>query len=282
MTDSLISLTFDDALDEHLDNALPILNSAGLKGTFYAHLSAPSLSRRMTEWAQLAQAGHELGNHTIFHPADMRKSWVREGNALDHYTVDRIDLELQVANDWLQAVDGQKERTFAYPCSNSIVGHYGFANRLLFRLGLRNTRWPGLVERWHLDFGNTRNSYQTLIRKHFVAARGGGLHLSDQSPAISQINSQCLPSAAVEGHSFESMRDFVSRSLARPTWAILQFHGVGGGHHMDCEFTEFRRIVDWLAEFHSKAVVTVVQGAKSVFTQPMPSMSLNSPLAFNV
>lgn len=262
---SLISLTFDDALDQHLDEVRPTLDDAGLKATFYAHLSAPSLCRRMTEWSSLAQAGHEIGNHTIFHPADIRKSWVREGNALDFYTMDRMQLELQLVNDWLCAIDGQRERTFAYPCSNSILGSYGAVNRLLFRLGLRNTRVPGLLERCKLDLGNSRQSYQSLMSKHFVAARGGGLYLSDCSPETSAMDRNRLPSAAVEGHSFEAMRDFVERSLERDTWAILQFHGVGGGHYMDCSVTEFRKFVTWLADHHAEVVVTVVNGARRLF-----------------
>lgn len=261
----LISLTFDDALDQHLDHALPLLNEAGLRGTFYAHLSAPSLSLRMDEWRGLAEAGHEIGNHTIFHPADMRKSWVREGNALDLYTLDRMDMELDLANQWLSAIDGQQERTFAYPCSNSVLGSWGLVTRLLFRMGLRNTRWPGLIERWGVDFGNNRQTYQPLMSTHFVAARGGGYCLPERSPEILAIDRNRLPSAAVERHSFENMRDFVTQSLERETWVILQFHGVGGGHHMDCDLNEFQKFVTWLAEHHQEKVLTVVNGARKLF-----------------
>jgi sialate O-acetylesterase len=264
-SEALISLTFDDALDQHLDNALPALNDAGLRATFYAHLSAPALSLRMTEWSTLAAAGHEIGNHTIFHPADMRKSWVREGNALDLYTLDRMDMELELANQWLAAIDGRRERTFAYPCSNSILGSYGPLNKMLFRMGLRNTRWPGLIERWGTDVCNSRQCYQSLMSKYFIASRGGGLYLSESSPSISSIDRNCLPSAAVEGHSFEAMRDFVTRSTERESWAILQFHGIGGGHHMDCDLSQFQKFVTWLAKHHQEKVVTVVNGARNLF-----------------
>ncbi|GEM_PF-2429160 len=140
----MISLTFDDALDQHLDVVLPILDEAQLHGTFYAHLSAPSLNRRIDEWKSLAQSGHEIGNHTIFHPADARKSWVSEGNALDLYSIDRMEMELQLANKWLTVIDGQTQRTFAYPCSNTVLGSYGKINQFLFRAGLPNTRGPRL------------------------------------------------------------------------------------------------------------------------------------------
>ena len=59
----LVSLTFDDALDQHLDVAIPLLNEAGLAGTFYAHLTVPALSRRSAEWRAAAMAGHAFGHH---------------------------------------------------------------------------------------------------------------------------------------------------------------------------------------------------------------------------
>ena len=261
----IISLSFDDALDQHLDNAVPILNEARLTGTFYTHLSAPSLASRFNEWKQVANTFHELGNHTIFHPADERKTWVRPGNALDSYFPDRMSLEAEVANQWLDSIDGGALRSFAYPCSNSFLGRYGVVNRALFWLGQRNTRLPGFVEKFGIDFGSSRESYIDEIRQLFVAARGGGLHIHQQAPDVSKINQYLLPSAAVENHSFSEMKGFIERSLESGGWPILQFHGIGGGHHMDCEFSEFRALVNWLAEHHAKRVVTVAQGAIKLF-----------------
>jgi hypothetical protein len=63
-----ICLTYDDALDGHLDYAIPQLDSAGFKGTFYCTGNSPSLYSRMGEWRMAAKNGHELGNHTLFHP----------------------------------------------------------------------------------------------------------------------------------------------------------------------------------------------------------------------
>ena len=258
----LISLTFDDALDQHIDAALPVLLDKGLRGTFYAHLSASSLSRRTDDWRRLAAVGNELGNHTIFHPADARKAWVSEGNALDLYTLDRMRMELKTASDFLSILDGHTERTFAYPCSNSILGAWGKTARLLFRLGLRNTRWPGLAEKFGLDLGNTRQSYQPIAAELFVAARGGGLQLSDAAPAISDFRRERLLSAAVQGESFQDIRAFVERSLANSGWAILQLHGVGGGHWMDCDLSVFRDVIHWIADHHHNQVVTVLEGAR--------------------
>lgn len=264
----MISLTFDDGLDEHLDYVVTLLDEYRLPGTFYVHLSAPSLARRHAEWSEAARRGHELGNHTIFHPADVRKSWVRPGNSLDEYFPDRMRLEIEVANQWLDSMDGGRPRSFAYPCSNPVLGSYGIFNRSLFRVGLRNTRWPGLVEKLNLDFGSTRKSYVEIVSELFPAARIGGLQMHETAEHRHHQDPYRLCSAAVETHSFDAMKGFVQRSLAAGGWPILQFHGVGGGHHMDCDRGAFRALAKWLAEYHHDRVCTVVAGATRMFRSP--------------
>jgi sialate O-acetylesterase len=63
-----VVLTYDDALNVHLDNAAPLLDSLGLKATFYLSGYSGTLNKRTDEWRKLASNGHELGNHTLFHP----------------------------------------------------------------------------------------------------------------------------------------------------------------------------------------------------------------------
>ena len=242
----MISLTFDDAIDEHLDVAAPLLDQFGLVATFYTHLSSDTFFERRSEWKQLALTGHEIGGHTVFHPADSRKLWVSEGIALDQYGPDRMRQELAVANQYLTSLDGRQGRTFAYPCSNSTLGHYGMICKSLFRMGLRNTRLPRMVERCRMDFGSTRFEYSSIVSEFFSAARSGGLYLSMTSPPADQLPRFHLPSAAVDGHSFAEMREFIERSLGAKGWPILQFHGVGGGHHMDCDRSEFEKLMAWL------------------------------------
>ena len=42
-----VVLTYDDALNVHLDNAIPLLDSLGLKGTFYLTAFAPGSKNRI-------------------------------------------------------------------------------------------------------------------------------------------------------------------------------------------------------------------------------------------
>lgn len=258
----MISLTFDDGLDQHLDHVLPRLAECGLHGTFYVHLAAVSLVRRSEAWRCAAVDGHELGNHTIFHPATEGKAWVREGNAIERYTLDRMRLELETANEWLAAWDGQRQRTFAYPCSNPTLGRHGPLVGALCRIGLQRTRWPGLVERVGCDWGTTRRSYQPVVQELFLAARGGGLTLADTVPPLSQFDRYQLFSAAVDEHSLADLQAFTERGLRGQTWVILQFHGVGGGHRMDCSLSVFRDYTHWIADRYADSVVTIREGAR--------------------
>jgi peptidoglycan/xylan/chitin deacetylase (PgdA/CDA1 family) len=61
-----VVLTYDDALSSHLDIAIPALDAAGLKGTFF--LVGDTLTpEQIGRWRTAAAEGHELGNHTIRH-----------------------------------------------------------------------------------------------------------------------------------------------------------------------------------------------------------------------
>ena len=48
-----VVLTYDDAIDQHLDNAIPVLDSLKLKATFYVTAFSQSMQKRMSEWRKL-------------------------------------------------------------------------------------------------------------------------------------------------------------------------------------------------------------------------------------
>ena len=118
-----VSLSYDDALDSQLDNALPTLNRYHFKASFYLTLSSTSLQNRLPEWRAAAMQGHELGNHTIFHAC--RKSlpnrdWVKPFHDLDQKPVAYMEEEIRTANTFLQAIDGRRERTITLPCGDGV------------------------------------------------------------------------------------------------------------------------------------------------------------------
>lgn len=114
-----ISLSYDDALASQLDNAVPALNKYNFKASFYIVPNSANVQSRMAEWQALASEGHELGNHSLFHPCSASKAsreWVSEEQNLDNYTAERAIREVLTANVFLQALDGKTQRTFTPPC----------------------------------------------------------------------------------------------------------------------------------------------------------------------
>jgi len=116
-----VSLSYDDALDSQLDNAIPALNNHGLIATFYLTLASPTVRDLLGEWRAAATEGHELGNHAIYHPCSASppdRDWVADYYDIDKYVVEEIVHEATVANSFLHVIDGRTERTYTPPCDD--------------------------------------------------------------------------------------------------------------------------------------------------------------------
>lgn len=109
-----VVLTYDDALNVELDNAIPVLDSLNLKSTFYLIGSSPTVSNRLNEWKAAAAEGHELGNHALFHPCTgnlPEREFVTANYDLNNYSVKRIDNEITMSNtlptvpNWLAFIE---------------------------------------------------------------------------------------------------------------------------------------------------------------------------------
>jgi peptidoglycan/xylan/chitin deacetylase (PgdA/CDA1 family) len=138
-----VSLSYDDALASQLDNALPVLNKNKIKASFYLMLASPVVYERLDEWRAAAKQGHELGNHSIYHPCSASQpgmEWVLPYNNLDKYTIDQMKQEITSANSFLKAIDGRTERTLTPPCFhlNTSNGNYLPAVKELF-VGIKNS-----------------------------------------------------------------------------------------------------------------------------------------------
>ncbi len=256
----LVSLTFDDALDVHLDTAMPILEHAGLRGTFYVNVASEGFSKRHRDWSQAAARGHELGNHTVFHPGVSTKSWVTEGIALEAYTLDRMHRELVLANQVLTMVDGLSERSFAFPCSNPCLGHHGWPRRLLTRLKLDRTRLMGFIDQHDLDFGSRLIDYTPLVRELFPAARCGGINVQDLP--VFPTDRYRVRGVEGDGLSLPELLNAVDSAAARGAWLVLVFHGVGGGHHMSIASDTLTNLCKRLATDARVEVLTFLDAAQ--------------------
>ncbi|MDP5030705.1 MAG: polysaccharide deacetylase family protein [Paraglaciecola sp.] len=144
-----ISLSYDDALNSQLDNALPALNSRGLKASFYVVPLSEAFKNRIDEWKALAQQGHELGNHTLFHScirSQPGRQWVDPANALEDKSVKAMINEISVANTLLTAMDGHSVHTLTPPCFDQQArdGNYIEAVKEQF-IGIKSAEDPSFA-----------------------------------------------------------------------------------------------------------------------------------------
>jgi peptidoglycan-N-acetylglucosamine deacetylase len=197
-----VALTYDDALPSHLDCVVPALDRLGLRATFYVPVNGPRLQHRVEAWRAAARSGHELGNHSLFHPCrrdqPSEQSWMPEEYNLAHYTPRRWLEEMSVANFTLELIDGQAHRTFGNTCCDE---HIGPARQI---------------------------SLHGLIGQLFPAARG------PLNSAVVDPDRPCLAGLghfSGDGKSLGDLQSIVDQAVRARSLAIFMFHGVGPGDH---------------------------------------------------
>jgi peptidoglycan/xylan/chitin deacetylase (PgdA/CDA1 family) len=209
-----VVLTYDDALDVHLNNAIPLLDSLGLRGTFYLSGFFPGFEKNIARWKAAAKRGHELANHTLFHPClgnIAGRDWVKPESDLSRYTVQRMDNEIRMTNILLKTLDGQSGRTFAFPCGD--------------------TKINGV-------------DYYKPIAGDFVAARGT---TSEMKP-ITALDFNNIGSYAINGQTGEEMIELVKKARATHSLLVFLFHGVGGEHSLNVALPEHAKLLRYLKQ----------------------------------
>jgi peptidoglycan/xylan/chitin deacetylase (PgdA/CDA1 family) len=114
-----LSLSFDDARLSQPDIGIPLLDKYGVKATFY--LSPGSMLERLDAWKNAVANGHDIGNHSVVHPCTGNFDWSRD-KALEDYTLQMMDSELDSANRLIKKMLGVQAVSFAYPCGQTFVG----------------------------------------------------------------------------------------------------------------------------------------------------------------
>jgi len=261
----IVSLTFDDGLDCHLDLVVPMLEERGLLGTFFIHLRSRSFGRRFNDWKNAAHNGHEIGNHTIFHPDFSSKGYVSNGNDLETYTLDRMRLELEVANQLLYAVDRKNERSFSYPCSNTVLGSPGVIRGLLKRVGLDKTRVEGWLNRFPLldNIGSEKKDYSCLVPDYFIAARGAGF--GTRSINVELTDRYAVPCMDGDNANGQQLCETVEKFKLNGNWLVFMFHAIGSGHVLCSETVGFEMLLDKLTADNEVHVLPFSQAAKILF-----------------
>jgi len=189
-----LSLTFDDARLSQIDTGMPLLDKYGVKATFY--ISPGSLLKRTGGWKQAVVNGHDIGNHSVYHPCSGNFAWSRE-KALEEYSFQKMRTELDSASRFINEMLGVKPVSFAYPCGQTFIGR-----------------------------GAGAQSYVPLVASMFESGRGW-LNEAPNDPwfcDLAQMNASEL-----DGKSFEQILTLIETAKANGHWLIL------AGHEMNDE-----------------------------------------------
>ena len=120
-----VCLTFDDGCQSQLDNAIPCLDDAGLRGTFYVNPGrSPRWEQNHPGWRLACIKGYEIGNHTTEHPCSCNYGFRPDGYCLENLTFADMEETIDAATAELDRLFPEQRggRTFSYPCYQTYVG----------------------------------------------------------------------------------------------------------------------------------------------------------------
>lgn len=226
-----VSLTYDDGREDQLLYAVPQLEAAGLRATFNPTIKGAFLGTA-DEWGAVAARGHELGNHTLFHPClsepgRERSKWLHVAYNLADYTERRFREEITVANWILRRIDGREERTYANTCHDNWIGR-----------------------------DDSRRCLEPILADYFVAARG---ECTGRAVDIAKVNFSNLGTVPGDRKSIEYYQDTIEETVERGDWVIFTIHGVSSGTQgVIGDPAVHERLVSWLGE-----------NAERIWTAPM-------------
>jgi Predicted xylanase/chitin deacetylase len=193
-----VSLAYDDALDSQLDNAVPQLQKYGLKGSFYIVPGREPVRARMEEWREVARMGHELGNHSITHPCSAHgpgREWVPAHQDLDRMSLAQIKEQVEVADVFLQALDGYAgPRTYTAPCGDRKVAD---------------------------------GDYIAAVADRFLGIKLVG---GDVVPDMFALDPAAVPAAVPSDVTGKQLIALVEEAGRKGTMVGFTFHGVGGDY----------------------------------------------------
>ncbi len=188
-----VSLSFDDARPSQLDAGVPLFAEYGVHASFY--VLPCNVEKRIEDWRAAAAAGHELGNHTMSHPCSGNFAFSRE-NALEGYTLARMERELLECNRCIETLCGVTPHTFAYPCGQTYVGR-----------------------------GPDTRSYVPLVAKHFLAGRGFPNECAN-APAFMDLAQSA--GCSFDQLPFDALRKMIETAGGEGGWLVLAGHDIGG------------------------------------------------------
>lgn len=205
-----ISLTFDDARESQVTKGLDLLNSYGIKATFF--VLPAGVEKQLDGWMKAVASGHEIGNHSLTHPCTGNFGWSRN-NALEDHTLKQMKSELKECNRQIRRLLGVNAEVFAYPCGQTYVGR-----------------------------GTRTKSYVPLVAKQFAFGRGW----LDEAPNDPRyFNKAQLTGMEMDGKDFEQILKLIEGARAKGQWLVLAGHEMGEGGDQTTKLSMLKELAEY-------------------------------------
>jgi peptidoglycan/xylan/chitin deacetylase (PgdA/CDA1 family) len=212
-----VSLTWDDGRKSQVTNGIPLLDTFGVKATFYVVPSA--IEDELQGWREAVSNGHEIGNHSLIHPCSGNFLWARD-KALEEYSLDRMHTELQAANEKIKTLLGVVPTEFAYPCGQTFVGR-----------------------------GKNTMSYVPLVAKQFSSGRTW-LDEAPNDPEFCDLAQ--LTGLEMDGQSFDQIMELVQNARKDGLWLILAGHDIGDKNRQTTQVDMLEKLLPYLTNPDNK------------------------------
>ena len=185
-----IAITFDAAYGPgKLNQLLNVLDKFGAKCTFF--LQGDFVTGHPDWTAEIARRGHELGNHTMHHPDDMREI----GD-------EQIYWEISQCNEAIEAITGKPVTLYRPPS-----GYYSYRDRAIGRgLGCEMILWTFDSMDGFLDTSTRETVWNALIRK---SEPGAIILMHIYGYYTPEILDQYLPLMQAQGYEFVTVSNLL-------------------------------------------------------------------------
>ena len=142
-------------------------------------------------WKKAVQNGHEIGNHTLYHPCTGNFQWSRD-KALEDYTLAKMRNELVETNRQIESLLGVNAVSYAYTCGQKYVGR-----------------------------GENTESYIPLVAELFSSGRG---FLDETANDPGYLDLAQLTGIESDGKSFLELKPILEKAQENGEWVVLAGH----------------------------------------------------------
>lgn len=149
------------------------------------------MMERSDKWKKAVLNGHDIGNHSVYHPCSGNFTWSRN-KALEEYTLQKMMTDLDSASRLIKEMMGVHPVSFAYPCGQTFIGR-----------------------------GINVQSYVPLIAFMFESGRGW-LNEAPNDPDFCDLSQ--LNGTELDGKSFEQVMKLIETAKANGHWLIFAGH----------------------------------------------------------